>query len=95
LVEFWLTEKVNLKDILISVTKKLLTNQSISLQTSKPHSIFRVLLSEPEQIISPPESTQVLMFKLTYQNTQYGKDLPENKIKLLGDLPPQLDLMET
>jgi len=86
---------VNLKVILISVTRKLLTNQSISLQTSKHHSIFRVLLSEPEQIISPPELTQVHMFKLTYQNTQYGKDLPENKIKPLGDLPPQLDLMET
>jgi len=53
------------------------------------------LLSEPELIISHPELTLVLISKLTYQNTLYGKDLPENKIKLLGDLPQQLDLMET
>jgi len=61
----------------------------------KPHSILVVLLSEVELIISPLVLTPVLTYKLIYQNTLYGKDLPENKIKLLGVLPLQLDLMET
>lgn len=79
LLDFWLTEKVTLKDISISEKKKLEKRMWTYSQTLKPLSISEILLSDPELITSLKDSIPALMLNPTWQNIHYGKNSLEKK----------------